>query len=115
MSNASHDTTAPPLVLDRQDTDAASLIVASGEIDVATSPLLRDALNEAIATSPATITLDFTQVAFIDSSGLGVLVGALERLRAAGADATIRVLGPQDAIRKVFAITGLDRVFELSS
>ncbi len=102
-----------PLTLERRGTDQEPVIVAAGEIDVATSPQLRAELLAALTPQLRTVTVDFTDVSFIDSSGLGVLVGALKRLREAGDDATLRVVHPQDAVRKVFDITGLDGLFDL--
>ena len=85
-----------------------------GEIDVATSPMLRSELSDLLADVPERATLDFTQVSFIDSSGLGVLVGALKRLRETCPDAVLHVAHAQGAVRNVFDITGLDQLFELS-
>jgi len=105
---------AVALTLARGGSVERPVIEASGEIDVATSPLLRDELAAVLEQTPETITLDLAHVSFIDSSGLGVLVGALKRLREHHPDAGLRVLHAQDAVRKVFAITGLDDLFELS-
>jgi anti-sigma B factor antagonist len=81
-------------------------VVVWGEIDVATSPKLRDDLNALIANGARHITLDFDAVSFVDSSGLGVLVGAYKRLREDGG--SIRIVGAQPSVRKVFEITGLE-------
>jgi anti-sigma B factor antagonist len=107
------DTTVTPLTLERAGTDRDPVIIAAGEIDVATSPQLRAELLSVLAHQPATVTVDFADVSFIDSSGLGVLVGALKRVRETGGDAALRVVHPQDAVRKVFDITGLDGLFDL--
>ena len=85
-----------------------------GEIDVATSPDPSLELAELLRDEPEHVTLDFAHVAFIDSSGLGVLVGALKRLRETSPDAVLRVAHTQGAVRNVFDITGLDELFELS-
>ncbi|HEX5587828.1 MAG TPA: STAS domain-containing protein [Acidimicrobiia bacterium] len=106
-------TGAVALTLERSGDAHHPVIEAAGEIDVATSPLLRAELAEALEQGPDTVTLDLARVSFIDSSGLGVLVGALKRLREHQADATLRVVHTQDAVRKVFDITGLDELFEL--
>jgi anti-sigma B factor antagonist len=102
-----------PLVLERDGTAEHPVIRASGEIDVATSPLLRSELATVIGSAPASVTVDLAQVSFIDSSGLGVLVGALKRVREMNPDAKLRVVHPQDAVKKVFDITGLDGLFDL--
>jgi len=86
---------------------AAPVIVVRGEIDVATSPQLRNELNALIARGAQHITVEFGDVSFVDSSGLGVLVGTYKRLREEGSG-SIRIVGAQPSVRKVFEITGLE-------
>jgi len=82
-----------------------------GEIDVATSPALRRELHSLIDDGATAIVIDFSATTFIDSSGLGVLVGALKRLPADGHDGALVLKGLQDPVRKVFEITGLTELF----
>ena len=77
----SREPAATPLLLELRLDDDDPVLVAAGEIDVATSPLLRAELAGLLARNPDRVTLDFAEVSFIDSSGLGVLVGALKRVR----------------------------------
>ena len=107
------DLALTPLALERGGTTSRPVIVARGEIDVATSPLLRSELASVLAQGPDEVTLDLSGVSFVDSSGLGVLVGALKRLREAGGERFV-IVGAQDAVRKIFTITGLNTLFELS-
>jgi anti-sigma B factor antagonist len=107
------DATVAPLALERSGTEQNPVVAASGEIDVATSPQLREELSRMLADGPESITVDFANVTFIDSSGLGVLVGALKKVRERNDSGTIRVVHAQDAVRKVFDITGLDGLFDL--
>src|SRR5262245_4353775 len=102
-----------PLTLERRGTSSQPVVVARGEIDVATSPLLRSELASVLAAEPDELTLDLGGVGFVDSSGLGVMVGALKRLRETGGG-RFAIAHPQDAVRKVFDITGLNSLFELS-
>jgi anti-sigma B factor antagonist len=89
---------------------AAARIDASGEIDATTAPALRAQIYEAIDGHPGEIvTVDLTKVEFLDSTGLGVLVGALKHARTGGGD--IAVAGAATHVWKVFQITGLDKVF----
>jgi anti-sigma B factor antagonist len=104
---------ALPLTLQRTGSTENPVVEAAGEIDVATSPLLRAELAALLERAPESITLDLGAVSFIDSSGLGVLVGALKGLREHNPAGDMRVLHPQDAVRKVFDITGLDNLFDL--
>ena len=83
-----------------------------GEIDMATAPQLRDALADLVDSGARSITLDLGAVGFVDSSGLGVLVGALRRQDQSGG--RLRIESPQDSVRKVFEITGLGPMFGLA-
>jgi anti-sigma B factor antagonist len=103
-----------PLRLERAGTTTNPIVVVHGEIDVATSPILRSELASVLASQPEDVTLDLHDVSFVDSSGLGVMVGALKRLREAGGE-RFAVRDPQDAVRKVFDITGLSSLFQLET
>jgi anti-sigma B factor antagonist len=108
---SNRETVVTPLQIDRGGTTMHPVVAVRGEIDVATSPRLRTELSALLGRGATEVTLDFAGVTFVDSSGLGVLVGALKRLReGAGSDdaRTLRIVGAQDAVRKVFEITGLD-------
>jgi anti-sigma B factor antagonist len=98
--------TVPPT-----DSEGATLTV-SGEIDVATSPQLRHELRAAIEHRPGSVIVDLHQVSFIDSSGLGVLVGALRQLREQGGSGLV-LRGMQESVRRLFDITGLATVFTI--
>jgi len=87
------------------------VLVLSGEADLASAVPLRARLTEATEATPSWLVLDLTDLDFIDSTGLGVLVGALRRVRAGGGD--VRVAAAQPGIARVFSVTGLDRVFGL--
>jgi anti-sigma B factor antagonist len=82
----------------------------TGDIDLVTAPVLRAELKERLDRT-SSLVLDLSELHFIDSTGLGVLVGALRRVRTEGGD--IRLAGAPSSIRRVFAVTGLDQVFTL--
>ena len=103
-----------PLTLERRGTAKNPVVVVHGEIDVATSPMLRSELASVLATQPADVTLDLHDVSFVDSSGLGVMVGALKRLREGGGE-RFAIVDPQDSVRKVFDITGLSSLFQIEA
>ena len=84
-----------------------------GEIDVATSPQFQELLTELISQRPEFLIVNLTDVSFIDSTGLGVLVGAVRDVRAAGGD--LRLVATQPQIIKLFELTGLNEVFEVLS
>ena len=98
---------ATPFGVDVSGPAATPTMLVRGEIDVATSPQLRNELNELVARGARVITLDFAGVSFVDSSGLGVLVGTYTRLRDDD-EGSIRIVGAQPSVRKVFEITGLE-------
>jgi anti-sigma B factor antagonist len=84
-----------------------------GEIDVATSPEMRSHLVEMLADRPELVIVDLTDVTFIDSTGLGVLVEAVTGARAGGGD--LRLVVTQPKIIKLIELTGLDQVFSVVS
>ena len=98
-------------IAERADT-TLPVIAVSGEIDVATAPQLREWLQRVIAQGESTIVLDLLGVTFLDSTALGVMVGALKRCREAGGDLHIVVADPR--IMKIFEITGLTNVFTIA-
>ncbi len=88
------------------------VIAVTGEIDVATAPQLRECLHRVIAEGGSTIVLDLLGVTFLDSTALGVLVGALKRCHELGGDLHVVVADPR--IMKIFEITGLTKVFTIT-
>lgn len=87
-----------------------AIIHAAAEIDAATSPLLREHIRDEIAANPGTIVVvDMGAVEFIDSTGLGVLVGALKRARLEGGD--LALVNVQPLVMRIFTVTGLNKVF----
>jgi anti-sigma B factor antagonist len=88
------------------------MVLVRGEVDVATSPRLRSTLSTLLTHGATSLTLDFSGVSFIDSSGLGVLVGALKRVQEAS-DGRVQIVGATEFVRKIFQITGLESVFFL--
>jgi len=91
--------------------DGSTVVAARGEVDVATAPALRDGLDEALDHDIGTVVVDLTGVTFIDSTGLGVLIGARRRCVEAGRD--LRVVVAEPRILKVFEITGLTELFTI--
>ena len=88
-----------------------TVITVHGEIDVYTAPSLRERLNELVASGHYDLVVDMGGVEFLDSTGLGVLVGGLKRVRSH--EGTLRLVCSQEKILKVFRITGLTKVFPI--
>jgi anti-sigma B factor antagonist len=87
------------------------VLEVGGEIDVYTAPQLRERLISIVEGGGRRVVVDLSRVEFLDSTGLGVLVGALKRLRGVGGE--LFLVCDQERLLKIFRITGLDRVFTL--
>jgi anti-sigma B factor antagonist len=83
-----------------------------GELDLGAAARLENEVHDAIARGATRLMFDLRAVSFIDSSGLQVLVGALHRVWPVGG--AIWVVGANERTRRVFEITGLDRVFKIA-
>ncbi|MGZ8585581.1 MAG: STAS domain-containing protein [Actinomycetota bacterium] len=99
------------LVLENGAIGSWTVVRVAGELDLHTSPQLRDHTLALIGEPPVWIALDMTQVSFMDSSSLGMLVTCLKRIRER--DGRLVLAGVTGSPLKVFALTGLDRVFDL--
>jgi anti-sigma B factor antagonist len=88
-----------------------TVVTVGGEIDVYTAPKLREQLVDLVNAGQYHLVVDMEQVEFLDSTGLGVLVGGLKRVRAH--DGSLRLVCTQERIVKIFRITGLTKVFPI--
>ena len=88
-----------------------SVLLVGGEVDVATAPRLREQLIKLVNDQRFRIVVDLGGVDFIDSTGLGVLIGALKRVRSH--DGALHLVVDDPRVRKLFDITGLDQVFDI--
>ena len=98
---------------DRRVGDDAHLIAVRGEIDLFTAPEFKQRVMAPIAAGIERVVVDLTETTFIDSSSLGVLIGAHRRLKLRGG--SLVIVCDNDAITKTFRITGLDGVFTIVS
>src|SRR3954468_20853269 len=88
-----------------------TIVEVGGEIDVYTAPKLREQLVELVNDGSYHLVVDMEGVDFLDSTGLGVLVGGLKRVRAH--EGSLRLVCNQERILKIFRITGLTKVFPI--
>ena len=88
-----------------------TVIAVGGEIDVYTAPRLREKLIGLVESGSYHLIVDMEGVEFLDSTGLGVLVGGLKRVRAH--DGWIDLVCTQSRILRIFRITGLNKVFSI--
>ncbi|WP_433331750.1 STAS domain-containing protein [Spirillospora sp. CA-294931] len=86
-----------------------TIVTLGGEIDVQTSPRLRELLLKLLEDGDRRFVIDLDGVAFLDSTGLGVLVGLMHRLRAV--EGSMVFTGANERIRGIFHVTQLSRVF----
>lgn len=91
--------------------DGRTVVTVGGEIDVYTAPLLRERIHELVKDGHHDLVIDLEAVGFLDSTGLGVLVGGLKRVRAHSG--SMRLVCTSPKILKVFEITGLTKVFAI--
>jgi anti-sigma B factor antagonist len=93
------------------DTTTPTTVVLTGEIDLATSGRVRDALMAVCNSGEIKVVVDMTNVTFMDSTGLAALVGPLKRFRSMNGEIVLR--SPGRGVRKVLEISGLTRVFTI--
>ena len=97
------------LKLGHYDKDGIEVIDVQGEIDMYTAPRLRELLIDLVSKGSYQLVVNLDKVGFLDSAGLGVLVGGLRRVRAH--DGSLDLVCTQQRILRIFRITGLTEVF----
>jgi anti-sigma B factor antagonist len=98
-------------LFEREIDPATTAIVVAGELHVSTAPEFSDRLNASIASGKTGIVLDLTGVAFIDSTGLSVLLNALRRVTRRGGRMALVCTNP--TVLRLFEITKLDTTFDI--
>jgi anti-sigma B factor antagonist len=88
-----------------------TVLTVAGELDVVGAPQVRQSVMDAVKDGRRCLVLDLSGVDFIDSFGIGVLVGALKRVRLLDGDLLMVV--PEPRVRRVLEVCDLDRVFTL--
>jgi anti-sigma B factor antagonist len=101
------------LTLATREVGDATVVAVGGEIDVYTAPRLRDKITELVGDGVYHLIIDMESVEFLDSTGLGVLVGGLKKVRAH--DGSLQLICTQERLLKIFRITGLAKVFTIHS
>jgi len=89
----------------------SSIIALEGEVDVYTAPQLKQQIISMLDNDITKIIVDLTSVDYLDSTALGVLIGGLKRLRER--DGSLNLICPNPRIRRIFEITGLDKIFDI--
>ena len=91
--------------------EARHVVAVRGEIDLFTAPELKKTLQEAIEGGATRVVVDLSETTFLDSTALGVLIGAVKRLRSR--DGSLVIVNTDTNIAKTFEITGLDQIFTI--
>lgn len=94
--------------IDKSERDGVTVLTASGRLNMVSAPRLKAAVDESVAAGRARIVVDLGGIEFIDSSGLGALIGGLKVARQATGDLRIAAAGEQ--VRTVLGLTNLDRI-----
>ena len=105
------DTTIGLTVTPRTAGEGTQALDLVGEVDVYKAPLLRQAIMDQVDANVKHLLIDLTKVEYLDSTGLGILIGGVKRLKEQGG--TLRLVGPSARITRIFEITGLNRIFDV--
>ncbi len=89
----------------------SSVLPLEGEIDLHISPQIGTSLAALIANKPPVLAVDLTKVSYIDSSGLAVLIEAMQNV--AGYGGKFALVGLQESVQAIFEIARLDQVFRI--
>ncbi|GAB3604745.1 STAS domain-containing protein [Conyzicola nivalis] len=88
--------------------ELVTVIRGEGRLNMVSAPLLREAVTDAISKGRPRVVVDLSGVDFMDSSGLGALVGCLKTARQAGGD--LRIAAPSEQVTMVLQLSNLDRI-----
>jgi anti-sigma B factor antagonist len=97
----------------RSPREGVAVIMLSGEVDVYTSPRLKQEMVDLLNQGQAHLIVDLNGVEYLDSTGLGVLIGGLKRARERDGD--LRLICENMRILRIFEITGLTKIFEIDN
>ena len=90
-------------------TDAA-VVAATGRLNMVSAPAFREAVAGVVGTGRSRVAIDLSGVEFMDSSGLGALVGCLKTARQAGGD--LRIAAPTKQVLMVLQLSNIDRILK---
>jgi anti-sigma B factor antagonist len=102
-----------PASFEMESRSERATLRVSGEIDVATEPAFRRALDAVVTEAHSPAVVDLSRVTFIDARGLSALVA--KRQEVSGTDVTLVLLDPSPWVRRLLETTGLDQSFDIES
>ena len=85
-----------------------AIVRPTGRLNMVTAPIVRETIVAAIAEGRPRVVVDLGRVEFIDSTGLGALIGSLKSARQAGGD--LRIARPTAQVQMIFSLSNLDRI-----
>ncbi|WP_203135603.1 STAS domain-containing protein [Microbacterium sp. JZ31] len=88
--------------------DSYTVLSPQGKLNLVAAPPLKARIDELVRQGRSRIVVDLAEVGFVDSSGLGALIGGLKAARQAGGD--VRIAGPGEQVKAVLKLTNLDRI-----
>ena len=91
--------------------DGIALLRFTGRLDFTSAPQARDQFAATIAEGRHTLIVDLSQVGFVDSAGLGSLIGGMRAARQAGGD--LRIANPSEQVKMLLSLTSLDQVIKV--
>lgn len=92
-----------------KETDNRWDVVLKGEVDISNASQLREELKTMLEEKTAVVEMDIKELSYIDSTGLGVIIGTYKRMEEKGLSLKLR--NPAENVKKLLKITGLDRIF----
>ena len=98
-------------VTPRDAEGGARVLDLAGEVDVYTAPQLRSAIMGEVERGTKHLLINLHRVGYMDSTGLGILIGGVKRLRESGG--ALLLIGPTPRIARIFEITGLNTIFNV--
>lgn len=105
------DSSSVDLQVSTREESGRTVVAATGEVDVYTAPALDEELTRLTDAGASSLVIDLSAVDFLDSTGLSVIVKALEAVRSC--DGRLDVVVTVERVAKVFRITGLDEMVSL--
>jgi anti-sigma B factor antagonist len=99
------------LKIDVDRREGVTVLSPHGDLDVATGPALKDSITDTLVAGGVHLVIDLGSVDFIESTGLGALVGG--RRRAEAVNGSLSLVCAEGRLLRVFEITGLDKVFAI--
>jgi anti-sigma B factor antagonist len=98
------------IALDRR-ANGVAVARFTGRLDFTSAPEARDQFTTAIAAGQRKLIVDLSKVGFVDSAGLGSLIGGMRAARLAGGD--LRIANPSEQVKMLLSLTSLDQVLKV--